>query len=83
MHKPVAKPPLPHILRLDVLRAVAIGLVVMIHFYWSIRGELPLQVDHFWKPFFAWGVNGVPLFFLISGFCIHFSFMKSFILSNR
>jgi peptidoglycan/LPS O-acetylase OafA/YrhL len=74
---PDEKPPLPHLPRLDVLRALAIILVFLIHFYWSIRDSIPRAVDAFWVPFFAWGVNGVTLFFLISGFCIHLSFLRA------
>lgn len=77
MSAPSTKPEQPHLQRLDVLRGVAISLVVLIHFYWTIRGSIPRAVDEIWRPIFSWGVAGVPLFFVISGFCIHLSFLRS------
>lgn len=83
-------PPLDrHIARLDVLRAVAILLVFCIHYLPSVVGQYELGWSHWWRnpasaqssllwllyPF-TLGWSGVSLFFVISGFCIHYSFLK-------
>ncbi|NNU33532.1 acyltransferase [Mucilaginibacter sp. S1162] len=48
------------ILELDALRGIAALLVVAFHFNIPLRDKLSLQ----------WGVTGVDLFFMISGFVI-------------
>ena len=81
-----------HIPRLDVLRAAAILLVFFFHYYSMGFGWawLPWQSEHIlvrdysqWPiyslPFLPvmWGgILGVPLFFVLSGFCIHLSFLR-------
>jgi len=77
-----------HIVRVDVLRAIAFLLVFCFHFltffpsgglWWKANNVYdfstfgPLQ--YFLIPFF-FGWLGVALFFVISGFCIHYSFLK-------
>jgi peptidoglycan/LPS O-acetylase OafA/YrhL len=78
-----------HLERIDVLRAVAILLVIACHFFPFVTG----QWDFFWRGSWrnvqdvhtplmwflyplAWGWSGVSLFFVISGFCIHHSYLK-------
>jgi peptidoglycan/LPS O-acetylase OafA/YrhL len=78
-----------HLARIDVLRAIAILLVIGCHFFPYVTG----QWDFFWRGLWrnvqdvqtpltwflyplAWGWSGVSLFFVISGFCIHHSFLK-------
>lgn len=56
-----------HLDRIDVLRAVAISLVYLCHGLPSATG-----LDKY--DLLGWA--GVALFFVISGFCIHFSFLK-------
>ncbi len=65
-----------HIERLDVLRALAIILVFLYHYYKAVRDSISPSSDanRLWGPILSWGMNGVPLFFLISGFCIHYGF---------
>ncbi len=56
-----------HYAGLDFLRAIAITLVMLLHF--SER-FYPLPKNHFLYPFTSWGWNGVALFFALSGFLI-------------
>jgi peptidoglycan/LPS O-acetylase OafA/YrhL len=78
-----------HIPRLDVLRAAAILLVFFFHYYSMGPGSgwLPwngLVRDYSQWPIYSlpflpvmWGgLLGVPLFFVLSGFCIHLSFLR-------
>jgi peptidoglycan/LPS O-acetylase OafA/YrhL len=84
----VAASPIPrHIPRLDVLRAFAILTVFAFHFFtitfhtqsvpWAGDAR-----DYAAWPFGAWcvpltwGWIGVALFFVLSGFCIHLSFLR-------
>jgi peptidoglycan/LPS O-acetylase OafA/YrhL len=78
-----------HLRRIDTLRAVAILMVFLLHWYGYTFG-----VDHLqWKGMvldpasgptllfylfypLSFGWMGVPLFFVISGFCIHASTLK-------
>ncbi|HEY0257250.1 MAG TPA: acyltransferase, partial [Candidatus Methylacidiphilales bacterium] len=76
-----------HIPRLDVLRAAAFLMVLSVHFcqandWWVPRkGNLP---DFSHQPLwtvplvpFTWGMYGVALFFVISGYCIHLSYLRA------
>jgi peptidoglycan/LPS O-acetylase OafA/YrhL len=68
----------PHLARVDVLRAIAI-LMVFMHHYWLEVGRLrPDTGEHFRVLLFPWEVGylGVKLFFVISGFCIHLSYLN-------
>ncbi len=78
-----------HLQRIDVLRAVAILCVFLLHWYGQAFGTDHLQwrglmVDPASAPSvafylflpFGFGWIGVPLFFVISGFCIHASALK-------
>jgi len=85
---PVAAVPPDHIPRLDVLRAVAILLVFAFHYagVWgpafalsaahASKGEPVSAVNAFLFGISALGTSGVPLFFVISGFCIHLSVLR-------
>jgi peptidoglycan/LPS O-acetylase OafA/YrhL len=76
-----------HVSRLDVLRGVAFLMVLGVHFclvnkaleHW--KGQLP---DYSHWPSYAypfiplsWGMYGVSLFLVISGYCIHLSYMRN------
>jgi peptidoglycan/LPS O-acetylase OafA/YrhL len=65
-----------HIQRLDVLRAVAILLVVLFHFNITLADVAAGRESKILGEIFTFGSSGVPLFFVISGFCIHLSFLK-------
>ena len=77
-----------HIPRLDVLRAVAILLVFGFHYVGTWGGAIGLagsagaggtshsSINRFVYGASALGLSGVPLFFVISGFCIHFSVLR-------
>jgi peptidoglycan/LPS O-acetylase OafA/YrhL len=56
----------------DVLRAIAVSLVVLGHFI-AITKELPLVVR---KIAFSFASYGIPLFFIISGFLLSASLMS-------
>jgi peptidoglycan/LPS O-acetylase OafA/YrhL len=75
-----------HFYQLDILRAVAALSVFLYHWYGSIFNQDQLPWNGLWRNWhqvsnqaflwlyplsFAW--VGVPLFFVISGFCIHSS----------
>jgi peptidoglycan/LPS O-acetylase OafA/YrhL len=76
-----------HIPRLDVLRAIAILTVFAFHFFtitfhiqsvpWAGFGRVYASwpFNDAWIPF-TWGWVGVALFFVLSGFCIHLSFLR-------
>ena len=85
----VTEPSSRHLVRIDVLRGVAIALVLLFHLLDSNFGtDLPgyrnylLQlngVTRSWWLFspFAFGWVGVSLFFVISGYVIHRSYLLS------
>ncbi|HEV8184352.1 MAG TPA: acyltransferase [Chthoniobacterales bacterium] len=80
----------PHLLRIDVLRAVAILSVFLLHWFGQAYGTDHLNWNGLLRDpasapstsfiaFFplSFGWMGVPLFFVISGFCIHASALKN------
>ncbi len=56
-----------HYPELDLVRSAAITLVLLLHMNESI---FRLPADAYMTRFFAWGYNGVDLFFVLSGFLI-------------
>jgi peptidoglycan/LPS O-acetylase OafA/YrhL len=77
------KPAQKHFQRIDVLRGVAILLVFLHHYYLAVHQNASLwtagEVDGPFQPFFRLhelGFIGVKLFFVISGFCIHNSYIN-------
>jgi hypothetical protein len=78
-----------HLERIDVLRACAILMVVCFHYLPTITGQQHSVWNGMWRDVHSmespwmWflypvslGWSGVSLFFVISGFCIHYSFLK-------
>ncbi|PTY08465.1 hypothetical protein DB347_02465 [Opitutaceae bacterium EW11] len=85
----VHQPARPYFERIDVLRAVAIGLVFLHHYYTTLFSvpekaaafvqSWPAWLQRFETPFLLvprMGYMGVQLFFVISGFCIHGSYLS-------
>ena len=77
-----AKHPRLELLTIDVLRGAAAAWVVLYHahgFFWRV-GAPPLAVDHAIASIctlvFGQGFLGVPLFFVLSGFCIHLPYAR-------
>jgi len=52
---------------LDLLRAIAITLVMLVHFK---QQTFSLPGNSYFSKFFDWGLHGVDLFFVLSGFPI-------------
>jgi len=85
---PVAADPTRHFARVDVLRAVAILLVFLFHYWYQVGSRTGVSAavaapvlsgDLFSRILRVVPENGyvgVRLFFVISGFCIHLSFLK-------
>ena len=78
-----SRSPSDHLDRIDVLRAIAILLVLGYHGLRFVTGQWELSSNRPWQTLLAWGLypltlgwSGVSLFFVISGFCIHLSFLK-------
>ena len=82
------QPKTSHLERIDVLRAVAILMVVCFHFLPSVTGQYQLGWNGLWRNVrevqtplmwflytFSLGWSGVSLFFVMSGFCIPYSFL--------
>jgi peptidoglycan/LPS O-acetylase OafA/YrhL len=74
----------PHFQRIDTLRGVAIAMVFLFHFLLAVHqrnGDLAAAaaVPDPLKPLlhiYVLGILGVPLFFVISGFCIQSSYLS-------
>jgi len=79
------KPSSRHIVLIDYLRGIAIICVFLYHCLWPAYGIYTLPCQWLSRAFVApasfiallpahFGFLGVPMFFVISGFCIHLSF---------
>jgi len=66
-----------HIQRLDVLRAVAIIFVILFHFNILLSDVVVTGDYKLWSTWLGFGSSGVPLFFVISGFCIQLSYLRN------
>ncbi|MBI5893395.1 MAG: acyltransferase [Deltaproteobacteria bacterium] len=56
-----------HYFELDMIRAIAITMVLMRHFYYMVGFP---HLAYYDVIFFVWGWHGVDLFFALSGFLI-------------
>lgn len=76
-----------HVELLDYLRAIAILSVLFFHTFGSTFGDWNLPWNGWIRDFsvsssflyfmpFSFGQIGVPIFFVVSGFCIHLSFQQ-------
>lgn len=73
----------------DILRGIAIAMVVIYHACGPVHGyylpwignfrdfKSPPSNSFYWLYPVTFGWTGVALFFVISGFCIHLSFLRA------
>jgi peptidoglycan/LPS O-acetylase OafA/YrhL len=81
---------LPHVGRpkrlasVDSLRGIAAVAVVLTHASINVKPTWAVPTWYRWlSRGFTWGELGVPLFFVISGFCIHLTWAKARAVSQR
>jgi exopolysaccharide production protein ExoZ len=63
---------------LDVWRGVASLAVVMVHSYAPVAKQYPALAHQLWFSLSSFGFLGVPMFFVISGYCIVNAAVSSF-----
>src|SRR5258708_24994291 len=84
-----------HLMGADVLRGAAILMVMIYHGFGRVYGFY-LPWNGYWRDFrrppdallipgypLSLGWAGVALFFVLSGFCIHLSFLRASRFTNR
>lgn len=69
----MAATPTAHIRHIDGVRAVAVGSVVLLH-YWEFYGS---DKNWFLNRLFDMGGHGVDLFFIVSGFCLAYPILRT------
>lgn len=76
-----------HVELLDYIRGIAIIVVLLVHTFSTVYGYFDLPWRGWFRDFsvpvsclcflpFTFGVAGVAIFFVVSGFCIHISFQQ-------
>jgi peptidoglycan/LPS O-acetylase OafA/YrhL len=81
------KDPARHVELLDYVRGIAIISVLFFHTLATVFGYAELPWNGWWRDFsvppsflcllpFSFGQAGVPIFFVVSGFCIHLTFQQ-------
>lgn len=62
---------------IDLLRGVAIIFVVFFHYTYHYTPEYLLRSDEWFLPIAKYGWSGVDIFFIVSGYCIALTIIKT------